>query len=192
MSKINKFILIAVVCLASLGTGYFASTLVGKHAAVGDGLAGQSSQTQNVPETDLPAMLPSFSLLDTEGTQRSSEEWAGKILVINFWATWCEPCREEMPLLASFHEEMRNDDVEVIGIAVDDLEPVRRFGDSLGINYPSLVAGNDHGYQLLEQHNSQGVLPFSLVVDRVGNIVQRKPGVWTHAELVAAVSEAKL
>jgi len=165
--KPAQLILIFAVCAASLAAGYLAQRLMNPLEA---------DTALTVDAASLPETLPPFTLEDTHGQMRSSDEWAGKVLVINFWATWCEPCREEM--------------LEIIGIAVDDAEAARRFGDDLGILYPSLIAGRDGGFELLEVHNPHGVLPFTLVVDGDGNITQRKIGVWTRDELEAAVAKA--
>jgi len=157
--KPAQLLLIFAVCAASLGAGYLAQRLLNPHA---------SGPALTLDTAGLPATLTPFTLEDSHGQMRSSDEWAGKVLVINFWATW----------------------FEIIGIAVDDAEAARRFGDDLGIVYPSLIAGRDGGFELLEIHNPHGVLPFTLVVDGDGNITQRKIGVWTRDELAAAVADA--
>jgi len=90
----------------------------------------------------------------------------------------------------SMREALRPQGVEIIGIALDEADAARQFGDSLGIEYPSLIAGKDGGFELLEMHNPHGVLPFTLVVDGEGNITERKLGVWSREELLAAVGKA--
>lgn len=187
MNKTVQLFLILLVCVASLGAGYVASTFVRapEPAPPVTPVANESIQ-QALPDT-----LSPFSMVDTLGNEQSSEQWAGKILIINFWATWCEPCREEMPLLNSMRRDLIDQDVEIIGIALDELEAVRTFGDSLGIEYPSLVPGRDEGYALLEQHNPPAFLPFTLVVDGAGRITERKAGVWSREELLAAVERAQ-
>lgn len=187
MNRTVQLLLILLVCVVSLGAGYFASTFVGK--AEPKQLPVPTS-TPVATDQALPDTLAPFSMADTFGNQQSSEQWAGKVLIINFWATWCEPCREEMPLLNSMRHDLLAQDVEVIGIALDEVDAVRTFGDSLGIEYPSLVAGRDEGYELLERHNPAAFLPFTLVVDRHGRITERKAGVWTREQLLQSVERA--
>jgi thiol-disulfide isomerase/thioredoxin len=87
--------------------------------------------------------VPEFSLKDLAGATRSIGEWTGQATIINFWATWCAPCREEMPLLEQVHQERGGRGVAVVGIAIDREEPVRSFVGEIGVSYPILVGQMD-------------------------------------------------
>lgn len=130
------------------------------------------SATQNIIGT----MRPAFELTDTEGKLRNVDEWNGKVLLINFWATWCPPCKKEMPAFMELQEQYADKGFQVIGIALDDLESVSDFVDTLGVNYPALIA-EYAGIELSTEYGNQlGALPFSVFVDRNGKIVKTKTG----------------
>ena len=93
--------------------------------------------------SELVDTLPDFSLTDINGDPRSIQSWPDKALVINFWATWCAPCLREIPILKAFQAAHAEQPVQVVGIAVDRLEPVRRFAEDMEFNYPVLVGESD-------------------------------------------------
>jgi len=86
---------------------------------------------------------PAFTLPDITGTERDFSEWQGKNRLLNFWATWCAPCRREIPLLKDFQEEQTRNGFQVIGIAVDYPEAVAAYDETAGFNYPVLVGEQD-------------------------------------------------
>jgi len=130
-------------------------------------------------------VLRSASLIDLDGKPRHLAEWEGRILVCNFWATWCTPCREEIPLLIAVREKYRILGVEIVGIAVDNAAKVREFSLSFGISYPILLAEAD-GLDLMRKlGNSSGGLPYTVVIDRQGNQVHRKLGALKRGDLDA-------
>jgi thiol-disulfide isomerase/thioredoxin len=129
--------------------------------------------------------LRSATLVDLAGKPRQAAEWDGRILVWNFWATWCAPCREEIPLLAVASEKYGPSGVEIVGIAVDNAAKVREFSSSFHIPYPILIADAE-GLDLMRRlGNSSGGLPYTVVVDRQGGVVHRKLGALKPAELDA-------
>jgi thiol-disulfide isomerase/thioredoxin len=129
--------------------------------------------------------LRSATLVDLAGKPRPVAEWDGQVLVWNFWATWCAPCREEVPLLIAVREKYKASGVEIIGIAIDNAAKVREFSLSFGISYPLLLAGTD-GLELMRKlGNSAGGLPYTVVVDRQGKVVHRKLGALKAGDLDA-------
>jgi peroxiredoxin len=117
----------------------------------------------------------SFQALD--GTTTSLAPWQGKVIVLNFWATWCPPCREEIPDLMNIQREFAGNSVQVVGIALDSMENTRRFADELKVNYPLLVAGSEGLVLARDVGNRAGALPFTVVIDKQGNIVKSHLGV---------------
>ncbi|NQV86557.1 MAG: TlpA family protein disulfide reductase [Woeseiaceae bacterium] len=114
---------------------------------------------------------PSFSLPDVSGTEHDFSEWAGKNRILNFWATWCAPCRREIPLLKAFQDEQGNNGFQVIGIAVDFPEPVARYAEAVEFNYPILV-GEQDAMALAESSGVEFVgLPFTMFVASDGELL---------------------
>ena len=134
------------------------------------------------------ARLPDIELPDIDRQVRSGSEWLGKVVVLNHWATWCAPCREEIPMLVEFNKDMNSRGVQVIGVAHDLLDSARIFGDQVGLDYPSLVAIVGGNELLKAQGNAQsGALPFTVVFDRNGNIARSKLGIVSYPELSSMV-----
>jgi len=114
---------------------------------------------------------PSFTLPDVSGIDHDFSEWAGKNRILNFWATWCAPCRREIPLLKAFQEEQGGNGFQVIGIAVDFPEPVADYAEAAEFNYPILVGEQD----AMAVAESSGVeflgLPFTMFVASDGELL---------------------
>jgi peroxiredoxin len=123
---------------------------------------------------------PDFSLPDLDGKPRSATEWDGKVLIVNFWATWCDPCRREMPLLVQMQRTYGTKGLQVIGVAVDNLRDVKDYATKFAFNYPVLV-GEEEAITLSQRlGNHMGVLPFTTVIDRQGRIAVTQTGELTR------------
>lgn len=124
-----------------------------------------------VEETPAATTHVSFELDGLDGTKRQFSEWDGKHRIVNFWATWCAPCRREIPLLKAFQEQHGADDFQVIGIAVEFPEPVIAYAEDAQFNYPILVGEQD----AMAVAESSGIsfigLPFTMIVAKDGTLV---------------------
>jgi thiol-disulfide isomerase/thioredoxin len=161
---------IALLTLIALGAGWY-----GMHQA-GDG-RGQFAAGDG--------RLPAFTLPDLDGKPRRHDEWLGKVLVINFWATWCPPCRAEMPTFIDFQQHYGGQGVQFVGIAMDDPEAVRDFARVYGINFPILLGGQDGSELARALGNRFGSLPYSVLFDREGKITYAEAGLFTAEALEA-------
>ena len=124
--------------------------------------------------------------MDTEGNKVHLNKFKGKWLVLNFWATWCEPCREEIPELNQFAKD--NKDINLIGIAIDDMEAIEKFQKDTPIEYLSLIS-NMNGVKLSQSlGNIKGVLPFTVIIDSSGNTVKSFYGKVKIVELNQAIN----
>jgi len=115
-------------------------------------------------------------LPDLQGRVQGLSQWRGRVLVINFWATWCAPCREEIPVFVRMQERHGPKGLQFVGIAIDRPEQVAAFAREFGINYPVLLGGLDTMELMRQTGNRPGVLPFTLVLDRSGRITSQTLG----------------
>lgn len=119
----------------------------------------------------IPDRLPQFSLKDLEGHSRSIDAWSGSDLVINFWATWCAPCRKEIPLLEGVAGEWQGRGVQVIGIAVDHRDAVATYAQQMKIEYPILLGEQDALDVAAALGFTSPVFPFTVFTDRRHDVV---------------------
>jgi len=130
-----------------------------------------------------------FSLADIGGETRQLSDWGGRARLVNFWATWCAPCRREIPLLKSLQAEQADDGLQVIGIAVDFLEEVVAYAEEAQFNYPILV-GQEDAMMAAESSGVEFIgLPFTLVLSRNGELLKTHVGeiVEEHVERIVGV-----
>jgi peroxiredoxin len=120
---------------------------------------------------------------DADGAAQAISQWRGKLLVVNFWATWCAPCVEEMPDLQAVRDAYMGRNVEIVGIGIDNAEKIRAFRDRLQLRLPLLVAGAGGSELGQVLGNRAGVLPYTVLVDREERIARRKVGQIRPAEL---------
>ena len=129
---------------------------------------------------------PDFSLMDVSGQRRNLSEWNGKVLAINFWATWCPPCLEEIPHFIELQEKYGHQGLQFLGISLEGVDEVLGFANEHGINYPLLV-GKLEVIKLAEKFgNNKGGLPYTVILDRNGRIsfIKMGPLSVTEAEQV--------
>ena len=129
------------------------------------------------------AELLSASFPDLSGRRRRLSEWQGKPLLCNFWASWCAPCREELPLLDAAARENASIGLQIVGIAIDNAANITKYLQSVKIGYPVLIAEGSAIGLMRSLGNQGGVLPFSVTLDRAGRLRQRKLGAYSAPEL---------
>ncbi len=135
------------------------------------------------------SLRPDINMPDNTGKSRSLKEWDGKLLFINFWAPWCDPCRKEIPHFIELQEQFGDHGLQFIGIALDRPEEVRFFMESTQFNYPILI-GEREGYRLAKLYgNKMAALPYTVVVDREGRIVFTRKGELFKHEVEKLIAE---
>ncbi len=144
---------------------------------VKNNFAVSETQTQTVEKLN-------FSLLDLTGKTHNISEWYGKILIINFWATWCPPCLKEIPEFIKLQQEFSDQNVQFIGIAIEDQPAVSKYLSTLKINYPVLIGG-DEAITLSQQlGNIVNAVPFTVIVNQQGQIIHRQPGELSRTKIL--------
>lgn len=117
------------------------------------------------------AALFNASLTDAQGIKQNLSQYKGKIIVVNFWATWCPPCREEMPELSLLQQEYKNKNVMVLGIAEDELAPVKEYLQSSPVTYPVFITDNENMNLGANLGNDKAVLPYTVIINSDGSVI---------------------
>jgi len=196
MNGMQRFLALATIMLLAGLAGYFGYRATGGAAAPATALtlpasssltAGRDAALPTRPARAIPERLPGFTLKDREGVPRTLAHWAGRPLLVNFWATWCAPCRREIPLLTSLRAEHADEGLEIIGIAVDFREDVLKYAQEIGLEYPLLI-GEQDGLEAAAAFGVEPVFPFSVFSDAQGRIVAVRIGE-LHADEAAFILE---
>lgn len=119
---------------------------------------------------------PEFAMADLDGKTRNIKDWDGKVILLNFWATWCPPCLKEIPSFIELQEQYGDQGFQIIGIAVDNEEAVRDYMSEVKINYPIMVAEFEAIGLSSRYGNRMGALPYSVIINRKGEISDKITG----------------
>jgi len=126
--------------------------------------------------------------VDIGGKPQTLAQWKGKVLVVNFWATWCAPCREEIPVLMNAEKKYAAKAVKLVGIGIDSAAKIEEFAAALSMNY-ALLIGSMEALDLTNKlGNRAGVLPYTVVLDRSGKVAYTHAGALTEGALDAALA----
>ncbi len=136
------------------------------------------------------AALLTYPFQDLEGRPTRLQDWSMPLLLCNFWATWCAPCREEIPLLLAARRQYAANGLEIAGIGIDQAAKLQSFAKDFQVDYPVLVAGADSGDLMRELGNRAAALPYSVLLDRRRRITYTKLGIWSRTELEREIKAA--
>jgi len=139
-------------------------------------------------EADAAAAILDSRLTTLDGGTQTLARFRGQVLIINYWATWCAPCREEIPMFVRLQRELADKNVQFVGIAIDQADKVRDFGREFEVNYPLLLAGVEAMDLSRRAGNTAGVLPYTLVLDREGKIAARLVGGLSEERMRSALT----
>jgi thiol-disulfide isomerase/thioredoxin len=165
-----------IICVGLAAVGGVATHLyLRPHPTVVPGTAAAVPPRASAPPRTIPTLLPDLVLSDAKGVAHHLSDWAGHPLIVNFWATWCEPCRREIPLLIRLRHERAAAGLAVVGVAVDFRAAVVKYAHNAGIDYPVLI-GEDEGLDAVHAFGMELVFPFSVFADQHGQVVAVKLG----------------
>lgn len=139
-------------------------------------------------EPPAPAAKPELTLEDLDGRPHALADYRGELVVVNFWATWCPPCLEEIPMLIEAQKALRAQGLRILGPALDDKAAVARFVERQGMNYPVFADPSQVGPALSALGDTQGALPYTVVIDREGRLVEKHHGRLERAEFDALIA----
>jgi thiol-disulfide isomerase/thioredoxin len=122
-----------------------------------------------------------------DGKSVDTEEWRGKVLVVNFWASWCPPCVEEMPTLDKLNTEFSSKNVLFVGIGIDSPSNIREFLQNTPVSYPIVIGGLEGSNLSKQMGNSQGALPYTIIINPQGKASSSKLGKISEDELRSAI-----
>lgn len=155
-------------------------------AAILGGIAQHWLQTPSVESVESSLVgqpLPALTLLDLEGHPHALRDYHGRRLLLNFWASWCGPCVDEMPALNRARQKFGDDGTIVLGIAMDEPDRVRAFLATHPVSYPILVGQLEAPSTSLQLGDKREILPFSVLVDANGRIIATHAGILSHVQL---------
>lgn len=147
---------------------------------------------ESAPTADAPARLLALTLPDLEGKSQSLSQWKGKVLVVNFWATWCPPCKEEMPEFSRISSKYAKNGVQFVGISIDSAEKVLAFSKEVEISYPLLISNLETLDLSSDLGNRAKALPFTVILRPDGTPQQVKLGKFATPDLEKAIQSALL
>ena len=167
------YVVVAVIAAAA-GFGIYQFALAPKASIEPTVDVTLPSDAASADESDadgLPETLPDFTLANLEGQPQSIRSWTGKSMIVNFWATWCAPCRREIPLLKKIQAEHGAEGFQIVGVAVDFRDDVLKYAKEIGIDYPLLI-GEEDGLEAVTKFG-QGSLgfPFTVFTDNQQRLV---------------------
>lgn len=172
----KRFLLIAIISLIAGSAGYLFSRE--QHAS-------PASQPPTPSAQSSVNTLMDVQFATSTGQWQKLAAWKGKILVVNYWATWCPPCREEMPMFSALHKKYQANGVQFVGIGIDSVDKIREYQMSEKIAYPLLVGTLDAMRSSQGLGNTAQALPFTVLINRQGQLDTVKLGKFTEAELEA-------
>ena len=171
----RQWLSIGVISLLALLAGVFSSQWISKTGLASD-----------------PAVKAFFANAwqSPDGKAINSADWQGKVLVVNFWASWCPPCVEEMPTLDLLQKDYLQQNVLFIGIGIDSPSNIREFLKKTPVSYPIVIGGLEGSNLSKQLGNTQGALPYTIIINSKGKAVFSKLGKISEDELRKAIKEA--
>jgi thiol-disulfide isomerase/thioredoxin len=185
----RQWLSLAVVMAVTLGALYLVmiGTRPARQASDSAAAPGSAASAPAAVTDIAPSALYAASFPGLDDKPLALGKWQGQVVVLNFWATWCVPCREEMPMFERVHKKLAGKGVVFVGLAADDKAKVAAFLQASPVSYPVLIGDFEALEFARRLGNKQAALPYTAIIDRAGNIVRTKLGPYTEAELEAQI-----
>ena len=180
----RRLVVTLVSIIAMLGGFYLSARYYAEPVAAPGPVTRQASNGSLIG-----GLRPEFSLGSNKGELVTPTDFAGKTVLINFWATWCGPCREEMPMLMDLQRNYGATGLQVVGIALDDAQSASDFVETYGISYPILVGEADVFATSAAYGNVDGVLPYSVLIDSDGIVRWQYAGIIQKNDITDLLSD---
>ena len=171
----RQWIMISGICVLALLAGVFSSQWI--------------SQTGLASDPSIKAFFAN-SWQTPDGKSVNSENWRQKVLIVNFWASWCPPCVEEMPTLDKIAQEYAPKNVLIVGIGIDSPSNIREFLLKTPVSYPIVIGGLEGSNLAKQMGNAQGALPYTVIINSKGKAIFTKLGKIREEELRKAINSA--
>jgi len=171
----RQWIMISGIGLLALLAGIFSSQWI--------------SQTGIASDPSVKAFFAN-SWQSPDGKTVNSENWQQKVLIVNFWASWCPPCVEEMPTLDKISQEYASKNVLIVGIGIDSPSNIREFLEKTPVSYPIVIGGLEGSNLSKQMGNTQGALPYTVIINSKGKSIYTKLGKISEEELRKAINSA--
>ena len=176
MNPKTRFALIALLALLAVVAGFIAAGYKYRQQFVVPGISLSES-------TRASEQLLALTLADASAVSHPLSQLRGKLLVVNFWATWCPPCREEMPGFSRLNTKFASKSVQFVGIAIDHADKVKEYSLQTPTSYPLLVGSPGLMTIMSGLGNTSGGLPFTVIIGRDGTLRQTRLGLWKESAL---------
>jgi thiol-disulfide isomerase/thioredoxin len=167
--------MISGICVLALLAGVFSSQWI--------------SQTGLASDPSIKAFFAN-SWQTPDGKSANSENWRQKVLIVNFWASWCPPCVEEMPTLDKIAQEYASKNVLIVGIGIDSPSNIREFLEKTPVSYPIVIGGLEGSILAKQMGNAQGALPYTVIINSKGKAIFTKLGKISEEELRKVINSA--
>ena len=174
-NSVIRYALYLLLALVAFGVGIWVST------------SRQATTPEKSATNSAADAIYAIELPDLKNTPQKLSQWRGKVLAVNFWATWCEPCREEIPEFIKMQEMYGAKGLQFVGISIDQADKTAEFSRIFKINYPSLIGTFDTVEVSRLAGNKRRVLPYTVILDRNGKIVATELGGLTAEKLEAII-----
>jgi len=172
MRRIGYFALITSVALLATFAGLFVANQNGSQSTSSDAAQDKTLATKQ---------LLSLTLPDANAVNQNLGQFRGKLLVVNFWASWCSPCREEMPGFSRLQKKFSDKSVQFVGIAFDTADKIKEFSDQTPVSYPLLIGSSALLPITAALGNLAGGLPFTVLIAKDGSLLQTRLGIWNES-----------